>query len=72
MAMKKSKGFVNKTEKKKPGRPRKGAGYDPVFAFRLPEALKKRLEKEAEANGEKPGDTMRRIVDEHFKGKGKR
>jgi hypothetical protein len=53
--------------KRRPGRP--ATGVDPVMAFRLPEALKKRVEKEAEARGEKPADTLRRIVEEAFKGK---
>lgn len=50
-----------------PGRP--ATGRDPVLAFRLPIALKKRVEKEAETNGEKPADTLRRIVDHYFKEK---
>lgn len=68
--MKRSIVSVNENQtKRRPGRPTKEGGLDPVMAFRLPATLKKRVEKEAEANGEKPADTLRRIVGDYFKGK---
>jgi predicted DNA-binding protein len=54
---------------KKRGRGRPATGVDPVMAFRLPAALKEQVEKQAQANGEKPADVLRRIVEKALKGK---